>query len=61
MPSMLLSERSKEESPVLMKDEEDSSDCRIDEADIFIPENEEEEKSEDEKRESAIEDSSNDE
>lgn len=61
MPSMMLSERSREASPVLMKEEKDSSDCRIDEEDIFIPENEEEKKSEDEKRESAIADSSNDE
>ena len=61
MPSMMLSERSREASPVLMKEEKDSSDCRIDEEDIFILENDEEEKSEDEKRESAIADSSNDE
>ena len=61
MPSMMLSERSREASPVLMKEEKDSSDCRIDEEDIFILENDEEEKSEDDKRESAIADSSNDE
>lgn len=61
MPSILQPERSREASPVLMNDEEDSSDCRIDEEDIFIPENDEEEKSEDDKRESAIADSSNDE